>query len=172
MRVSFPHVALLWYSVWMAVLAAGCQHSDDGAESTAYGGKASGQTIAMGNLNFIPGFHEGAARAQVTGKPMLVFFTAEWCRFCHQMANEAFVQEQVVKLSERFTCILVDADAEPDVCREFSVQAYPTILFLSPDGVLLQRVKGKKPAHYLAMQMQAALQAIARRESGTATKVR
>src|SRR5262245_51825052 len=68
--------------------------------------------VARGNLNFIEGYQQGYQHALQAGKPMLVFFTAHWCRFCHQMADEAFTNQQVVNLSERFVCILVDADAE------------------------------------------------------------
>ena len=63
---------------------------------------------------------------------MLIFFTAQWCRFCHQMADEAFTHPQVVSLSEHFVCVLVDADSEPEICRKFGVTGYPTIQFVSP----------------------------------------
>ena len=101
---------------------------------------------------------------------MLVFFTAPWCEYCQQMAHEAFVQEQVVSLSQRFVCILVDADREPDVCRQFQVRGYPTVQFLSPWGTPLNRIVGKKPGHLVVADMHAALQALARRhvEAGTA----
>lgn len=118
--------------------------------------------VAHGNLHFIEGYQQGYKHALENGKPMLVFFTAEWCQYCHQMANEAFVHQQVVSLSERFVCILVDADKEPEVCRNFRVQGYPTIQFLSPRGVPLNRIVGKKPGHQVTMAMQAALQNVAR----------
>lgn len=94
---------------------------------------------------------------------MLVFFAARWCDYCHQMASEAFTDQRVVRLSKQFVCVLVDADEEPDVCREFQVRGYPTVQFISPRGVPLNRLSGKTPADLLAMQMQAALQAIASR---------
>lgn len=121
--------------------------------------------VARGNIQFVDGFNKGYELANREGKPMLVFFTAQWCEFCHQMANEAFVQEQVVGLSSRFVCVLVDADREPAVCRQFQVRGYPTIQFLSPQGVPLNRVVGKKPGHLLVMEMHAALQAVARRDA-------
>ncbi len=93
---------------------------------------------------------------------MLLFFTAEWCHYCHQMANEAFTHPQVVGLSVNFVCVLIDADAEPDVCRQFQITGYPTIQFLSPRGVPLERVVGKQAGHQLMMAMQAALQNVAR----------
>ncbi len=95
---------------------------------------------------------------------MLLFFTAGWCQYCRQMADEAFTHPQVVRLSEQFVCVLIDADAEPEVCRQFEVTGYPTIQFLSPRGVPLERVVGKKPGHQVMMAMQAALQHVARRQ--------
>ena len=121
--------------------------------------------VARGNLNFIEGYEAGCAQAAGQSKPMLVFFTAEWCHFCHQMAAEAFTHPQVVSLADHFVCVLVDADREPDVCRRFHVTGYPTIQFLSPRGVPLERIVGKKPGRQLMMAMQAALQNVARRDN-------
>ena len=98
---------------------------------------------------------------------MLVFFTAQWCNFCHQMEAEAFTDGQVAQLAKQFVCILVDADQEPDVCQEFRVRGYPTIQFLSARGVPLNRLTGKRPAQQLVTQMQAALMATATRDSQT-----
>jgi thiol:disulfide interchange protein len=125
--------------------------------------------VARGQIQFVDGYRQGYEQATREGKPMLLFFTASWCEYCHQMANEAFVQEQVVRLSQRFVCILVDADREPDVCRQFQVRGYPTIQFLSPWGTPLNRVVGKKPGHLVVVEMHAALQALARREVRGAT---
>ncbi len=124
---------------------------------------AGNRRVARGHLRFVEGYQQGFQQASSEGKPMLLFFTAEWCHFCHQMADEAFTHPQVVSLSEHFVCILVDADLEPDVCRNFQVQGYPTIQFLSSRGAPLERIVGKKPGHQLMMSMQAALQTLARR---------
>jgi thiol:disulfide interchange protein DsbD len=126
-----------------------------------------------GNLHFVDGYQAGYDRAIADGKPMLVFFTADWCHLGHQMADDAFTNPQVVGLAERFTCIRVDADAEPEVCQKFRVQGYPTVEFLSPRGAPLNRLVGKKPSHQVMMAMQAALQNVARRnDSSNPTKVR
>jgi thioredoxin-like negative regulator of GroEL len=64
--------------------------------------------------------------------------------------------------------VLVDADAEPEVCRQLRVQAFPTVQFVSVRGTPLNRVVGKKPGHQLMMAMQAALQSVARRAPASA----
>ena len=133
---------------------------------------AHGTRVARGSLRFVEGYQQGYRQAVDEGKPMLLFFTAEWCQFCHQMADEAFTHPQVVSLSGHFVCVLVDADSEPEICRQFEVTGYPTIQFLSPRGVPLQRVVGKKPGHQLMMAMQAALQNVARRSVADDTTTR
>lgn len=114
-------------------------------------------------IRFVAGYSQGLLAAQSAQKPILVFFTAEWCRFCRRMAQEAFAQPQVVQLSQQFVCVVVDADVEPDVCRKFRVEYYPTVQFLSHRGVALNRVVGQQPGDEVLLAMQAALESLARR---------
>ncbi|MBX3411154.1 MAG: thioredoxin family protein [Pirellulales bacterium] len=120
-------------------------------------------TIQRGELKFVESYDQGIQLAQQEGKPLLLFFTAAWCNFCHQLAADAFKHEQVVGLSDQFVCVLVDADSQPEICRHYHVRSFPTIQFLSPRGVPLNRMTGKRPGTQLVMEMQSALQATARR---------
>lgn len=116
-----------------------------------------------GRIAFVHGYRQGSELARQQGKPMLLFFTAEWCTYCHAMEREALRDPRIVQLADSFVCVVVDADAEPDVCRLFRVRGYPTVQFISPRGAALNRLVGKQPAAQLSLEMQAALQAIARR---------
>lgn len=150
------------------VLIAGCDSGTSADRSVESNASAMApRTVARGNIDFIQGYSDGYQRAQEEGKPMLVFFTAQWCNFCHQMEAEAFTDSQVVQLARQFVCVLVDADQEPSVCQEFRVRGYPTIQFLSARGVPLNRMTGKRPAQHVVAQMQAALMATATRENQT-----
>jgi len=149
-----------------AVLLVGCEFSVEGTPPPGAnyqrGHSSSDRQVATGHLKFVTGYEAGIRRAASEGKPMLLFFTARWCKFCHQMADEAFTHPQVVRLSNHFVCTLIDADAEPAVCRQFQVTGFPTIQFLSARGTPLERIVGKKPGHQVMMAMQAALQNVAR----------
>ena len=129
-------------------------------------------TVAQGRLRFSQDVQQGLAEAGTTGKPLLLFFTAEWCHFCHQMAGEAFTDPQVVGLSERFVCVLINADNQPGICQQFHVSAYPTVQFISPQGILLNRIEGNRPGHQVMMAMQTALQTSALRTQQSAAAVR
>jgi thioredoxin-like negative regulator of GroEL len=110
---------------------------------------------------FVNGYRAGLQAASSQNKPMLLFFTAEWCHFCHQLASEAFNDAGVIGLADRFVCVTVDADREPEVCRYFRVQSYPTIQFVSASGQVLNRMVGKRPRQELIRQMHVALQMLA-----------
>ena len=133
---------------------------------------AKGDPKAKAKMPFIKGYERGLQQATATGKPMLVFFTAEWCQHCHRMSDDAFTNPQVVDLADRFVCILVDADNEPEVCKQFRIQAYPTVQFVSFRGVPLNRLVGGKPTDQVTTAMHAALQNVARTPTETKTKQR
>jgi thiol:disulfide interchange protein len=143
--------------------AAGCG-ADPVADPTATVDPKTGMLEPLeGQIQFVEGFRHGWEVAHSQGKPILILFTAQWCNYCHAMARESFCEPSVVDLAQQFTCVLVDADAEPEVCRQFRVRGYPTIQFLSPRGLPLNRLTGKQPPVQLVSEMQAALQAVARR---------
>ena len=149
--------------VLAVAVCAGCGADIETPAPKAAARRAPERELAKGRISFVEGYERGCEASRQQGKPMLVFFTARWCDYCHDMADDAFCQDAVVSLSEQFVCVLVDADAEPEVCRQFRVKGYPTIQFLSPRGTPLNRVTGKQPTVQLVMEMQAALQAVARR---------
>lgn len=166
-----------WHSVIVlaAVLGAGCDSSatvpSPSAKPVQQATKSPKGKVPADGILFVEGYHRATAMAHEQGKPLLLFFTADWCRFCHQMADESFRQGPVVSLSERFVCVLVDADHEQQLCQQFAVRMFPTILFVSGDGAVLGRVTGKQPSHKLIIEMQSALQTIARRTEWSPTTV-
>lgn len=167
-------ITCLSAAAWICLLCGGCEIRDaaeapntggDGTRETGTRETGTAETRPAGAAARIDfeSFERGRQSARSEQKPLLVFFTAGWCRYCHQMANETFTQEAVIRLSRRFVCVLVDADAEPQLCREFEVHGFPTVQFMSPGGVRLNRVTGKQAADEFIGQMNAALNTLARR---------
>lgn len=77
-------------------------------------------------------------RAQQSGKPVLAFFTADWCPPCQQMKRSTLVESSVVSMiRESAIPVYVDAtragrgDAEADrLLAQYGIQAFPTLLLL------------------------------------------
>ena len=168
--------AQIWACLLLSVLA-GCEMATEPAKAPqAAASTAPSETarpsVDHGLLHFTEGYRQGLSIAERENKPLLLFFTAQWCQYCHQMAGEAFTNPQVVSLSEKFVCVLVDADSAPEVCHHFHVSAYPTVQFVSPQGVALNRIEGKRPGHQVMMAMQFALQTAALRNQPNASTLR
>jgi thioredoxin-related protein len=96
-------------------------------------------------------------RAKTDNKYIFIDVYATWCGPCKQMDQEIYPLEAVGKLyNEKFIAIRIQADqtAKDDISIKnryadaamintgFKVGAYPTFLFLSPDGKLVNRASG------------------------------
>lgn len=99
--------------------------------------------------------------ARETNKPIMLFFTAPNCTFSAQMLSGTFCDENIKHLAEQFVCIQVNAGISEELCREFNIKGFPTIQFISPQGIMLKRIAGKQSPEQLAMQMQATIQSLA-----------
>lgn len=142
----------------LLVLAAGCDIAGDGAPLVVDSPDVVQGDVSVG-LQFVSGYASALAEARREGRPLLVFFSAPWCHYCQQMSNEAFTDPEVVKLSRHFTCVVVDADVDAELCARLRVRALPTVQFISPSGVPLNRLTGKKSAPDVIAQMRAVLEA-------------
>jgi len=100
--------------------------------SSRYGVKAEKDLI-----RWVPA--ESAARmAEITRKPILYEFSAEWCGPCHRLEDEVFRDSRLAALiNEKFIPVkLVDRQREtgknpPEVARleaQYRVQVFPTVV--------------------------------------------
>jgi len=162
--LSAPATFLYGMLVCVLVLLAtsGCgSSSSDTAIPPVLQGVDPNLVVRRGQLYFVSDSAAGHQLAEKSGMPCLLFFTADWCTFCHQMEATAFVDSSVTALADNFVCVLVDADREPEICQQFAVPGYPTIQFIAADGATLHRLVGRQSAPDLANGMRAALKRFA-----------
>lgn len=120
------------------------------------------QAAAPETIAFQPDFRSGLAKAQKENRPALLFFTFEGCGYCQQMKRDVLAHPEVVRQAGQFVCIEVDLDREPAVCKSLGIRGYPTILFATPQGDMLQRLTGLKAVDVVLNEMDAALRIAAR----------
>ncbi|NBW88175.1 MAG: hypothetical protein EBR23_15435, partial [Planctomycetia bacterium] len=109
-------------------------------------------------IEFVEGFEAGSRRASAGELPMLVVFRAGWCRWSAELAVAAAADPSIVALSRRFVCVTVDADRDVATCREFGVEAFPTVLLVEADGSERHRAVGAAAADSLATAMEGVLE--------------
>jgi thiol:disulfide interchange protein len=83
--------------------------------------------------------------AQRERKPVFIEFYASWCAPCKVMEEEIFSQEQVYRyLNTSFLNFRTDFDSESGktIAAIYEVKTLPTVLFINPQGVVLERHTG------------------------------
>lgn len=88
--------------------------------------------------NLIPWLEwgENAFReAQEHDKPVMLFLSAFWCRYCQRMDEEAFSEtENIALLKAYFVSIRAENAQRPDVDCRYNQNGWPTVVFMTPRG--------------------------------------
>ncbi len=82
---------------------------------------------------------EPLARAQAEQRPVLAFFEADWCPWCHRLLRHSLGDAEVAALLERFVCVRLNHDfvAPQELARQ-GVRGLPHLRLLDPAGRLLE----------------------------------
>jgi thioredoxin-related protein len=101
--------------------------------------------------------HDYAAarkEASDTGRPLLLDFGTEACVWCRKLDATTFRDPRVVKLlNERFIPVKIDGNKEERLTASLGIDAFPTLVLVSPSGKVLAR----NPGYADAAQMMALL---------------
>lgn len=92
---------------------------------------------------WVTNFAQGMSLARETGKPVLLDYYADWCPPCHEMDLRTFSDAEVRALGESsFVMLKIDCTKDDENCQaataQYEVIGWPTILFLYPDGNLIE----------------------------------
>lgn len=87
--------------------------------------------------------------ARAENKPVMLFLSAFWCRYCQRMDEEAFSEtENIALLNAYFISLRVENAQRADVDARYNFHGWPTIAFMTPTGELLSVVNYLPPAEF------------------------
>ncbi|MGE5499436.1 MAG: thioredoxin family protein, partial [Syntrophothermus sp.] len=112
---------------------------------------SSGQDSSAAGIKFEHGnWADITARAKKENKIIFLDAFASWCGPCKWMAKNVFTDAKVGDLfNEKFVCAKIDMEKGEgnDLRKKFGVMAFPTFLYISPDGeTIIHRTCGSTPA--------------------------
>ncbi len=71
-------------------------------------------------------------------KPVMLFLSAFWCRYCQRMDEGALSdRENMALLNAYFAALRVENATRPDIDARYNLNGWPTIAFFTPAGELL-----------------------------------
>ncbi|MGH7795392.1 MAG: DUF255 domain-containing protein [Candidatus Binatia bacterium] len=77
-------------------------------------------------------------KAREQDKPVMLFLSAFWCRYCQRMDEGALSdRENMALLNAYFVALRVENATRPDIDARYNLNGWPTIAFFTPSGELL-----------------------------------
>jgi len=124
-----------------------------------------GQESAAASQQWLTDYRDALAAAERTGRPVLALFTgSDWCPHCKTLEHNVFGSDIFQTWAENSVVLLmIDLpqagisqevrNQRSQVCINYGVRTFPTVLLLGPDGGKITAqsgYKGQSPGEWLA----------------------
>ena len=97
------------------------------------------------------GLAEGVRESYQAKKPMLLYFTAEWCGPCQTMRRTTWADPRVAQALERFVPVRIDIDQARSAAESYGVESIPAYRIVSPAGDTIKGADGgMAPEQFMA----------------------
>jgi thiol:disulfide interchange protein len=105
-------------------------------------------------------YEEGMKIAQEQKKPVMIDVYAGWCTWCKELDRVVYTDPDVIKLSDEFVCIKINADRQRNLAAKYNPRGgVPAVIFLRADDSEVHRLGGypREGASAFAHEMMVAL---------------
>lgn len=105
----------------------------------------------------------GLKAAVLAGKPLLIYFTNNKSKEAFRMEEDTFTNSTVISIAERFICVKINVDENPDAGISFGIYRVPTIIFLDNSGAQLGSFIGYLSPETLVKEMENILSSLSKK---------
>jgi|GEM_PF-3647946 len=112
-----------------------------------------GSAFAVAQIPWENDLERARVRGRETGKMLLLHFYDDQCVWCQQVARGAHLDPQLSRsIADRYIPVKVHGPSNPAWVQAFRVNAYPTDLIVTAEGVVVARHHSPQdPLQYLAI---------------------
>jgi thiol-disulfide isomerase/thioredoxin len=114
----------VWISCVLVMLIVGTTRANQPATDSLDAGGETGIVWARSYQN-------GLEVGEVESRPVMLFFTASWCPWCHKMEDQTLNQVGVVSKLRRFVCVKIDVEKQRDIALAYAISSLPRIIVVN-----------------------------------------
>lgn len=112
------------------------------AQNAGVAAPTAGVSVQSGQIAWEKDYKKALAMAKETNKPLLLDFSAEWCKPCRMMEEEFWVMPDVIEAVKPFIAVKVNYDSETGLVKKYGVAAIPFVVFADPLGNMIAARRG------------------------------
>jgi thioredoxin-related protein len=71
-------------------------------------------------------YEEAVEACKQTGKPIFLYFEADWCAWCKRMKKETFSDPKVSDVLKGYIVYFCNQEKEPELAKKYGVKSLPT----------------------------------------------
>jgi thioredoxin-like negative regulator of GroEL len=99
-------------------------------------------SVSAQQINWLTDYKTAQKIAAETGQPMLLDFTADWCKPCREMEIRLWSRADVIEIASRFVCVKIDFDKDKNLVNKYGVGKLPHVFTTDSWGAALNFHRG------------------------------
>jgi thioredoxin-like negative regulator of GroEL len=106
---------------------------------------------------WVTDFNKALAEAKQYSRPIFVDVYAEWCTWCHKLDKEVYSDPKFTEYMKNFVLAKIDSEdggQGSNIAEKYNIDSLPTMIILSSDGKLLNRISGFMTTSKLIEEME------------------
>ena len=100
---------------------------------------------SVAEIKWVKDLETAKKQAKEKNLPIMIDVYADWCTWCKELDEKTYKNKDVVRLSKKFVSVKINPETSEEgsnFARQYSIQGFPTILFINSDGFVLENVSG------------------------------